>query len=234
MRKLLARLDDLGGIETDKALAKWLDRAAFVFIILMFLSAPLSIAATQIAWLTGMFIWLIRLFVKPRPRLVRSPLDIPLWIFFGWSVFTSIFSYAPFLSLDKLRNVALFLIFYYVINVVKTKRAAVLLVSALIFSCLISAAWTPIERVFGRGVEIVGAKQSKAGKIGGMFGKITGNTDAAKVGDSEAEVVVTVYQKDGKTIVGRQTSKQKIAGSTDDAAKSAIDNALNQLIGKIK
>ncbi|MCY7375123.1 MAG: hypothetical protein LH472_04035 [Pyrinomonadaceae bacterium] len=84
------------------------------------------------------------------------------------------------------------------------------------------------------GVEIVSAKQSKAGKIGGLFGKVTGNTDAAKVGDSEAEVVVTIYQKDGKTVVAQQSAKQKIAGSTDDAAKSAIETALNQLVGKIK
>ena len=84
------------------------------------------------------------------------------------------------------------------------------------------------------GVEIVNAKQSKAGKIGGLFGKVTGSTDAAKVGDSEAEVVVTIYQKDGRTVVGQQTSKQKIAGTPDDAAKSAIENALGQLIGKIK
>ena len=84
------------------------------------------------------------------------------------------------------------------------------------------------------GVEIVSAKQSKAGKIGGLFGKVTGNTDAAKVGDSEAEVVVTVYQKDGKTVVAQQSAKQKIAGTPDDAAKSAIETALNQLVGKIK
>ncbi len=84
------------------------------------------------------------------------------------------------------------------------------------------------------GVEIVSAKQSKAGKIGGLFGKVTGNTDAAKVGDSEAEVVVTVYQKDGKTVVGQQSAKQKIAGTPDDAAKSAIETALNQLVGKIR
>lgn len=84
------------------------------------------------------------------------------------------------------------------------------------------------------GVEIIRAKQSKAGKIGGLFGKVTGNTDAAKVGDSEAEVVVTIYQKDGKTVVGQQTAKQKIAGTPDDAAKSAIETALNQLVGKIK
>ena len=84
------------------------------------------------------------------------------------------------------------------------------------------------------GVEIVSAKQSKAGKVGGLFSKVTGNTDAAKIGDSEAEVIVTIYQKDGKTVVAQQTAKQKIAGSPDDAMKAAIENALNQLVGKIK
>ena len=83
------------------------------------------------------------------------------------------------------------------------------------------------------GVEIVSAKQSKAGKIGGFFGKVTGNTDAAKAGDSEVDVVVTAYQKDGKTVIARQPFKQKSAGSPDDAARSAIENALSQLIAKI-
>ena len=95
-----------------------------------------------------------------------------------------------------------------------------------------SFATSPNEISNGRfdyvlGVEIVSAKQSKAGKIGGLFGKVTGSTDAAKVGDSEAEVIVTVYQKDGKTVAGQQSAKQKIAGSPDDASKSAIENALN-------
>lgn len=84
------------------------------------------------------------------------------------------------------------------------------------------------------GVEIVNAKQSKAAKIGGLFGKVTGNTDAAKIGDSEAEVVVTVYQKDGKTVVAQQTAKQKITGTPDEAVKSAVEYALNQLTGKMR
>jgi hypothetical protein len=84
------------------------------------------------------------------------------------------------------------------------------------------------------GVNIVSVKQSKAAKIGGLFGKITGDTSAAKAGDSEAEVVVTVYQKDGRSVVAQQSSKQKIAGIPEDAAKSAIESALNQLVGKIK
>lgn len=84
------------------------------------------------------------------------------------------------------------------------------------------------------GVEVINAKQSKAGKIGGLFGKVTGNSDAAKVGDSEAEVVVTIYQKDGKTVVAQKSAKQKIAGTTDAAVTAAIETALEELIAKIK
>ena len=83
------------------------------------------------------------------------------------------------------------------------------------------------------GVEVVSAKQSKAGKIGGLFGKVTGNSDAAKAGDSEVEVVVTAYQKDGRTILGRQPARQKMAGTPDDAARAAVESALNQIIGKL-
>ena len=84
------------------------------------------------------------------------------------------------------------------------------------------------------GVEILAAKQSKAAKIGGLFGKVTGNSDASKIGDSEAEVIVTAYRKDGKTVIGTQTSKQKVSGSPDDAARAAIEAALGQLIGKLE
>ncbi|CAN5833921.1 hypothetical protein BH24ACI1_BH24ACI1_21690 [soil metagenome] len=156
MHNFLEKLDDLADIKTENALARMLERVAFIFMILMFVSAPHSIAATQIAWLTGMFAWFIRLFLKPRPRLVRTLLDVPLWIFFSWSVLSSVFSYDPLTSLDKLRNVALFLIFYYIVNVVRTKRAVVFLAFAMILSTMVSVVWTPIERIFGRGVEIIG------------------------------------------------------------------------------
>ncbi len=71
MQKILERLDELAGIETKNNFAEWLERIAFTFLILTVLSAPHSIAATQIAWLSGMLFWTIRLFIKPRPKLVR-------------------------------------------------------------------------------------------------------------------------------------------------------------------
>jgi hypothetical protein len=91
MQVFLEKLDNLTAVESENALSGWLERGAFVFMILMFVAAPHSIAATQIAWLTGMFIWVVRLFIRPRPRLVRTPLDVPLWIFFIWSIISSVF-----------------------------------------------------------------------------------------------------------------------------------------------
>jgi len=156
MQKFFNLVDEIGSIETDNSFARWLERVAFIFLFLMVLSAPHSIAATQIAWLLGMFVWVIRLFVKPRPKFIRTPLDIALWAFFGWTAITSIFSYAPDISLGKLRGAALFLIFYFVINNVRHLRAVKFLAFALIFSCMVSAVWSPIERIIGRGVEISG------------------------------------------------------------------------------
>ncbi len=166
MNEFLVKLDSLAAIETENRTARFLERIAFVFLVLMVLSMPHSIAATQTAWLIGMFAWFVRLFIKPRPKIVRTPLDIALWTFFGWSVVTAVFSYAPDISFDKLRGVLLFLIFYFVVNNLRSKRAVYFLVSALIFSCMFNVIWTPIERAIGRGVEIQGiAPESRFARV---------------------------------------------------------------------
>ena len=156
MQSLLERFDHIAGIETEKSSLRWLERIAFFFLFLMILSAPHSIAATQIAWLTGMLAWTIRLFIKPRPKLVRTPLDAALWGLFLWTLLSSVCSYAPDISLDKMRNAALFLIFYFILNLVRSKPAAIFLTFALIVSAMANVLWTPLERISGRGVEISG------------------------------------------------------------------------------
>jgi O-Antigen ligase len=162
MQNFLEKFDALAGIEIEKTAARWLERVAFAFLILMILFAPHSIAASQTAWLVGMFVWIIRLFISPRPRILRTALDIPLWAFFVWSAVTCVFSYAPDISINKLRGAALFLIFYFVINNLRTKRAARFLALALVFSCMVNVLWMPIQRIIGRGVEIHGVSQSSA------------------------------------------------------------------------
>lgn len=165
MQAALRKLDKIADIGADGVIAVTLERGAFVFLLLMAAALPHSIAATQIAWLTGMLLWLIRLVVKPRPELPRTPLDLVLWLLFGLTVISSLLSYAPDISIDKLRGAALFLIVYFVVANVRTGRAARLLVTVLIASCMINVIWTPVERMLGRGVEIHGvAAQSPLGK----------------------------------------------------------------------
>ncbi len=84
------------------------------------------------------------------------------------------------------------------------------------------------------GVEIKKIKESGASKIGGLFGKVTGNDSAAKLGESEAEIVVTIYGNDGKTIVATATTTEKVKGKADDAVKAGIDKVIGGLMEKIK
>lgn len=84
------------------------------------------------------------------------------------------------------------------------------------------------------GVELKKIKESGASKIGGLFGKVTGTEDASKVGESEAEIVVTIYGKDGKTVVASATASEKTKGKASDAVKAAIDKILDGLLKQIK
>ncbi len=166
MRAIFQKLDKIADIGANGMVAVTLERAVFIFLLLMAAAMPHSIAATQIAWLTGMLLWLIRMAVSPRPERPRTPLDFVLWLFFGLTVLSSALSYAPDISLDKLRGAALFLIVYFVVANVRTGRAARLLIFVLIGSCMINVVWTPFERLLGRGVEIHGiAAESPLTKV---------------------------------------------------------------------
>ena len=136
------------------SIAVWLDRIIYVFILLTALSAPLSIAATNIAWLSGMFFWLPRSLIKPRPKLFRSPIDLALFALFAWSLISSFLSYAPDLSLDRLRVLTLFPIAYLVCQNVRSRKTVKFLVGALIVSTMTTVIWTFVERGFGRGVQV--------------------------------------------------------------------------------
>ncbi len=158
MEKFFDRLDELAGIGNANRIVKWLDRIAFFFLVLMLVSAPHSIAATQTAWITGMFVWVVRLFFRPRVKLKFGALDFALWGFFAWSVISSLASYDPATSIDRLRGTALFLIIYFVIYNLPNLRAIYFAAFMLIFSCLVNVVWMPVQRLIGRGVEIHGLR----------------------------------------------------------------------------
>jgi hypothetical protein len=142
----------------QSTLTLWLDRIIFGCILLTALAAPISIAATNIGWLSGVFFWLIRVFARPRPKFFRTKLDFALLAFWGWCLLSCFFSYAPDLSFDRWRVLTLFPIAYLVANNVREIKTVKWLVGALIFAAMVTVGWTFLERGIGRGVQVFGIK----------------------------------------------------------------------------
>jgi hypothetical protein len=143
-------------ITRPSSLLLWLDRLILFWLFVMAAFAPHSIAVTQGAWLLGMILWALRLIVKPRPRLYRTPVDFALLGFMALTLISSIFSYAPDISFGKMRAASLFIIVYLVAETVTSLRLVRLLTLVLVASCMINVLYTFGERAVGRGVKVEG------------------------------------------------------------------------------
>ncbi|HKS26411.1 MAG TPA: O-antigen ligase family protein [Pyrinomonadaceae bacterium] len=132
----------------------WLDRLIIFWLFVMAAFAPHSIAVTQGAWLCGLIVWAISFLL--RPRFHRTPLDLALLGFIALTLLSSLFSYAPDISLSKMRAVSLFIIIYFVAENVTSLRVVRLLVLTLVASCMVNVLYTFGERVVGRGVKVEG------------------------------------------------------------------------------
>ncbi len=137
---------------------KWLEHGILGCLFLIAAFAPISIAATQTAWLTGTTLWVIRLFIFPRPRLQRTALDYALLGFFILSGISGLFSYEPAVSLGKMRAASLFVIVYLVAQNVGSLRVVRLLAFTLTASCVITTLFTLGQLAHGKGVKVYGVK----------------------------------------------------------------------------
>ncbi len=226
---LFGKIDELNNLTTESRAVLWLARIAFIFLTIMVLFAPHSIAVTQSAWIIGMLAWLIRLFLKPTPKFKFELLDYALWTFFAWSVVSSMVSYAPDISNGKLRSASLFLIFYFVYNNLKTIRAAKFLACALIFSAMFAVLWTPLERVIGRGVQIYDFRGSAFDQIGLQEGDTILQVDGKKVGSleevrrkifenpNEPQFKALIYRTDAYTMVDIPRERIKPAVTPEES-----------------
>jgi len=136
-----------------------LDTAILVFLFVFAFFAPISIAATQTAWLVGMALWLLRFAFYPRPKVYRTPVDYFLFGFFILTGLSSFLSYEPMVSIGKLRAASLFTIVYLVAQNVPSRRMIRLLALTLIAGCMVSVLYTGGERLLGRGVKVYGVSE---------------------------------------------------------------------------
>jgi hypothetical protein len=129
------------------------ERLALAGFVVYAVAAPHSIAGSWMGLSAAVLAWLLRLAATRRVNVRRTALDLPLWLFVGWTALSCLLSAEPRLSVPKLVNVATFLLFYLTQSVL-TRRAAVLVASVLIVSGAAGALWGAGELIVGRGVVV--------------------------------------------------------------------------------
>ncbi|MBC7930360.1 MAG: hypothetical protein H7Z38_07295, partial [Rubrivivax sp.] len=117
------------------------------------LAAPHSIAGSWMGLSAVFLAWMIRALATRSTGLRRTALDLPLWLFFGWTVVSSLFSVEPGVSVPKLINAGTFLMFYLAQSML-TRTRAVLLAALLIASGASGVVWGAGELIVGRGVVV--------------------------------------------------------------------------------
>ncbi|MET0645667.1 MAG: O-antigen ligase family protein [Pyrinomonadaceae bacterium] len=117
------------------------------------LAAPHSIAVSWVGISAAVSGWLVRTLATRRTNLRRTPLDLPLWLFFGWTALSCFLSEEPGVSVPKLINVSTLLMFY-LTQALVTRRTAVWLAALLVLSGSAGALWGAGELAVGRGVVV--------------------------------------------------------------------------------
>jgi hypothetical protein len=119
------------------------------------LAAPHSIAGSWAGISIVILAWLVRTIVTRRTGLRRTAFDLPLWLFFGWTFLSAIFSIEPRLSIPKLINVATLLVFY-LAQAMLTRRLIITMSIIWIVSAAAGVLWGTAELILGRGVTVAG------------------------------------------------------------------------------
>jgi hypothetical protein len=129
-------------------------------LLLYAVFAPHSIAGAWIALSISILGLLARrLITSPAINFRRlnfrpTPLDLPLWLFYVWSILSALLSAEPRISLLKLISVSAFLIFYLVRTLVAPRRMAVAVAVSMIASGAAGALWSAFEVARGRGIVV--------------------------------------------------------------------------------
>lgn len=202
----LSRIDDFrdaaaeGGAVGSTRIALLLERAVTVCLFLLALSAPHSIAATQTSWLLAMAFWVARFAVRPRPVVYRTPIDYALLGFFILTILSALASYAPDISIGKLRAASLFTIVYVVAENVRSRRVLRALVVVLVASCAVNVVYTFGAYAVGRGVKVESlAADSPLRAAGVREGDTLLAADGAKL-DSPEEIISALSAKESVTL----------------------------------
>src|SRR5438128_74317 len=136
-----AAMASFGERRMVKRMAQALDQVALAFLFLFVLVQPLSTAAAFIAYSGAALAWLIRLALVREGQLHRSPLDLPILIYWLLCALSAAVSPLPASSWEGMRKVDLVFLAIVVAHNIPTLRRAQQLVGVLVLSTLVSVAY---------------------------------------------------------------------------------------------
>ena len=142
-------------------------KALYASLFLLALSAPISIAATQIAWSLALLFWLIRaVFVRPVFR--RDAIGLAILAFVALSLVSSVFSYEREVSLRKMVGVSLVTIVYLVSESIRDAKMLRRLVVLLLVSAAVTAAYTIGKTAVGQNLKVIQLNADSPLRIAGV------------------------------------------------------------------
>ncbi len=115
--------------------------------------APHSIAAAEISLAIVGAGWLVRTIASQKSGFFRTRFDLPIALFFLWTVASAFLSQEPRISLAKIQSTCVVFLFY-LTQAIVTRRTAVLLVAVMILSGVTGTFYSVYDLVRGRGVLI--------------------------------------------------------------------------------
>jgi membrane-associated protease RseP (regulator of RpoE activity) len=130
------------------------EHVAVAGFLLFAVFAPHSIAGAEIGLALVGLGWLWRTIVTRSTSIGRrTPQDLPICLFLGWTVLSALLSEEPRISLAKLQSVCVVLLFY-LTRAVLVRRTALVVAALMIVSGAAGVCWSVIDIARGRGVRI--------------------------------------------------------------------------------
>jgi len=145
------RTDASDGVPQREQWSRLGEWTALVGLFLYSAFAPHSIAAAEISLAIVGAGWLVRTLATNKSGFRRTRFDLPVWLFFLWTVASSFLSPEPRISIAKIQSACVFLLFY-LTQAIVTKKTAVLLVTIMILSGSVGTLYSVYDLVRGRGV----------------------------------------------------------------------------------
>jgi O-Antigen ligase len=140
-------------VDTKSPLALLGNRIATAGFFLFAAFAPHSIAGAEIALAIAGGGWLVRTIATGKTGFRHTKVDLPIWLFFAWTIASSFLSEEPQISLAKLQSVCVFFLFY-LTQAIVTRGNAVFLVCIMILSGVAGSIYSVYDLLRGRGVVV--------------------------------------------------------------------------------